>query len=73
MVISAHDLDLGGEWVDRWTSFVKGLSHGGIKISEVEDSLLRLYDKVSGKVSTKKAYDLIISYYFPPPSDCIIS
>ena len=24
--LSAYDLDLGGEWEEQWTSFVKGLS-----------------------------------------------
>ena len=51
----------------------KGLSHGGINIRDVEDSLLWLYDKDSGKVWENIAYDLIISDYLPPPSDCIIS
>ena len=70
---SASDLDLGGEWVDLWTSFVKGLSHGRIKIRDDENYLLWLYDKESGKVSTKKAYEVIVSDYFPPPSERIIS
>ena len=38
--LSPSDMDLGGDWADQWTSFVKGLSHSGNKISEVEDSLL---------------------------------
>ena len=73
MVILAHDLDLGGEWAEQWTSFVKGLSHGGIIIGEKEDSLLRLFDKESGLVSAKKTYELIISDLLSPPSDCVIS
>ena len=71
--LSAHDLDLGGKWANLWTSFIKGLSHCGIRIGESEDSLLWMYDKVSGMVSAKKAYELIISDLLPPPSDFVIS
>ena len=69
----ASDLDLGGDWADLWTSFVKGLSHGGIKIRNFEDSLLWMYDKKSGTVITKKAYEFIVSEYFPMSLDCILS
>ena len=68
-----NDLDLGGEWAEQWTSFVKGFSHGGIRIGDLEDSLLWLYDKDSDMVSAKKTYELIISDFLPPPSGCIIS
>ena len=52
---SASYLDLWGDWVDIWTSFVKGLSHGGIKLRNTEDSLLWMYDKKSGNFTAKKA------------------
>ena len=71
--LSAHDLDLGGEWVEQWTSFVKGLSHGGIRIGESKDSLLWRYDRVSGMFSAKNAYEFIISNLLSPPSKCVIS
>ena len=32
-----------------------------------------MYDKKSGKVMEKKAYELILSEYLPPSSDCILS
>ena len=41
----ASDLYLGGEWADQWCTFVKGLTHGGIRIGTEEDTLLWLYDK----------------------------
>ena len=34
----ATDLSLGGVWADQWLSFVNGLSHGGIRIGNHEDS-----------------------------------
>ena len=37
---STSDLDLGGDWVDQWSDFVKGLSHGGIRIGNQDDSLI---------------------------------
>ena len=52
---------------------MKGISHCGIRIGEVEDSLLLLCDKDSGMVSEKKAYELIISDFLPPPSSYIVS
>ena len=58
---TTSDLYLGGEWADQWCAFVKGLTHGGIRIGIAEDTLLWLYDKQSGTVTAKKAYDLIVS------------
>ena len=60
-------------WADLWTSFFKGLSHGGIKIRNFEDSLLWMYDKKSGMVTAKKAYELIVSVYMPLSLDYILS
>ena len=37
---STSDLLLGGEWATQWSSYVKGLSHGGIRIGHTEDRLL---------------------------------
>ena len=71
--LSALDMDIGGEWARLWTSFVKGLSLGRIRIGDSEDTILWLFDKVSGKVSANKAYELIISDLLPPPSDYVIS
>ena len=51
---SSTDLNLGGVWDELWSSFTKGLSHGGIKIGNHEDSLLWMFDKTSGMVSAKK-------------------
>ena len=58
---SASDLYLGGDWVVQWCSYVKGLTHGGIRIGTAEDKLLWMYDNQMGMVTAKKAYDLIVS------------
>ena len=41
---SATDLLLGGDWAAQWCSYVKGLTHGGIRIGNAEDKLLWMYD-----------------------------
>ena len=58
---TAYDLYLGGDWADQWCSYVKGLTHGGIRIGTAEDKLLWMYDNQLGVVTAKKAYDLIVS------------
>ena len=58
---SASDLLLGGVWADQWSSYVTGLSHGGIRIGHSEDKLLWMYDEQRGMVTTRKAYDLIVT------------
>ena len=57
---STSDLLLGGDWAAQWSSYVKGLTHGGIRIGHAEDKLLWIYDEQMGKVTAKKAYDLIV-------------
>ena len=37
---TAIDLLLGGDWAAQWSSYVKGLTHGGIRIGNDEDKLL---------------------------------
>ena len=37
---STSDLNLGGVWSEIWTTYIKGLSHGGIRISNAEDALI---------------------------------
>ena len=58
---TATDLLLGGDWAAQWSSYVKGLTHGGIRIGHAEDKLLWMYDEHMGKVAAKKSYDLIVS------------
>ena len=70
---TACDLDLGGEWVDQWTTFIKGLTHGGIKIRNTEDSLLWMYDKKSSLVTPRKAYELIVSESLPLTNQGILT
>ena len=53
-------------------TFVKGLSHGGIKLRNSEDSLLWMYDKRYGLVLAKIAYELIVSDFLPHPLENII-
>ena len=58
---TASDLYLGGDWAEQWSTYVKGLTHGGIRIGISEDTLLWMYDKQLGMVTTKRAYDPIVS------------
>ena len=59
------DLDLGRSWKVQWTYFIKGMTHRGIILKEVKDSLLWMQNKVIGVVSTSLAYDLIVSSLLP--------
>ena len=45
---TASELLLGGVWVDQWSAYVNGLSHGGIRIGHSEDRLLWMYDERRG-------------------------
>ena len=54
-----------GIWKSKWTGYIKGLAHGGIRLKEVEDSLLWMHNKINGEVSASLAYDLIVSSMLP--------
>ena len=58
---TASYLNLGDDWVLQWSTYVKFLSHGGIRIGNSEDTLLWMFEKKLGKVTAKMAYDLIVS------------
>ena len=58
-------LDLGGIWKDEWNCYIKGLTHGGIILSEVQESFLWMHNKVNGEVTAILAYDLIVSTKLP--------
>ena len=45
--LTTTDLDLGGSWNDQWIDYVKGLTHGCIRLKEVKDTLLWMYNKVT--------------------------
>ena len=62
---TAEDLHLAGEWVEKWSDFVQGLSHGGIKIHNTEDTLLWLQNPKNGMVTANSAYELIVSRNLP--------
>ena len=38
--LSAEDLDLGGRWKIEWDCYIKGLTEGGIKLSDHMDKLV---------------------------------
>ena len=40
------DLYLGGEWDEQWCAYVKGLTHGGIRIGIFEDTLLDVWQTI---------------------------
>ena len=57
--ITTDELELGGLWKDAWTNYIKGLQHGGIRISHLPDKLAWLYNKSLGMVKANLMYDLI--------------
>ena len=69
---STSNLELGGYWADQWTAYIKGLADGGIRIGNLEDSLLWLYDKNLGMVTSKKNYELIVVEHMPLRTDSLM-
>ena len=59
------DLDFGGSWKEQWTDYVKGLTHGCIRLKEVKDTLLCMFNKATRAVSAKLAYEHITSSFLP--------
>ena len=55
------DLELEGTWKEEWSHFICGLSHGGIRLLDQKDKLLWMYNTENGEVSTKLAYDVIVT------------
>ena len=37
---SSCDLNLGGVWFEIWTSYTKGILHGGVRINNAKDTLI---------------------------------
>ena len=57
----ANDLELDGPWKDEWSHFIRGLFHEGIKLTEKKDKLLQMYNIENVEVSSKLAYELIVT------------
>ena len=52
---------MGGIWKAKWTGYINGLSHGGIRLNETQDTLLWMHNTKNGEVTARLAYDLIVS------------
>ena len=59
--LSAEDLELEGIWKEEWTGYINGLSQGGIRLKETQDTLLWMHNTKNGEVTARLAYDLIVS------------
>ena len=59
--LSAEDLDLRGRWKIECDGYIKGLTQGGIKLSDHMDKLLWIHNPNNGAVTASITYDLIVS------------
>ena len=57
--IAADDLELGVLWKEAWSNYIKGLQHGGIRISNKLDTLVWMFNKSSGMVKANLMYKFI--------------
>ena len=71
--LTVEDLDLGGRWKVEWSCFIRGLTHGGIRLNGQRYSLLWMHNSVTGEVTTSLAYDLIVSSFMQPAPNKDIS
>ena len=59
--LSLDDLFLGGSWKAEWESYISGMPHGGIKLTNENDSILWSHNTVNGEDSACLTYGLIVS------------
>ena len=57
--LTAEELELGGHWKVAWTQYIKGLHHGGVCISNSPNTLVWMYNKMTGWVKANLMYELI--------------
>ena len=57
---TADDLDLGGSFKSTWNAYIKGLTGAGIRLTNSPDKLAWIYNKNSGSMTAKNAYDCIV-------------
>ena len=60
----AEELDLEGEWRVLWNNYIGGLSHGCIRLSDRQNSLVWMYNKHLGQVTAQLAYEYIASSHY---------
>jgi len=70
---TANDLDLGGTFKSIWTEYVEGLSGACIRLTDHPDDLVWVYNKKSGSISAKNAYDCIVRSSSPPATNPVDS
>ena len=57
--LTVDELYLGGHWKTVWTQYINGLRHGGICIGDETDTLVWMFNKMTGSVKANLMYDLI--------------
>lgn len=62
----ALDLGLHDNLAVEWDTFINNLNEGGIRLTNFEDSLVWSWDNVEGKVSVKKAYEVVSAHLSCP-------
>ena len=70
---TTDDLDLGGTFKSIWTEYVEGLSGAGIRLTDCPDELVWVYNKKSGSISARNAYDCIVRSSSPPATNPVDS
>ena len=50
-----------GEWKILWNNYIAGLSHGCIRLSDRQDSLVWMHNRHLGQLTTQLAYEYIAS------------
>ena len=59
--LSADALELGGLCKEAWSNYIKGLQHGGIRISNTPDTLVWIFNKSIGTVKSNLMYELTVN------------
>ena len=71
--LTVDGLELGGRWKVEWSCYIRGLTHGGIRLNGKRDSRLWMHNPMTGEVTTSLAYDLIVSSSLQPIHNKAIS
>ena len=58
--LNARDLELSGQWKDKWDSYIEVMKIAGIKIDNEKDTLVWSKNKKNGVLTTKLAYEFMI-------------
>ena len=60
---------MGGRWKKKWGLFLKGLVHGGIRLSDKMENILWMHNTENRDVTINMAYELITTSYLEKISE----